>query len=132
MTFIDTLPTTNFRIFVSVMLAVFFVFIELLTPVFSILITGKVYTIPNEVALAVVPLLMAMMGIDYSQYKIKRQTYIPSPPNKPDIEDKKNASISESGTELQSNDLAEDRSTKRKRSKSISTKDDSGGEGLTK
>lgn len=76
------LPSTNFRIFISVILGVFYV-------VSSLLLSA--YDKPvDQVTLYVVGGFIAlMMGLDVTQFSVKRATYKETPPTKPDIEDAK-------------------------------------------
>lgn len=65
---IKHLPSTNFRIFVSVLLSVVFV-------IGTMVLVG-LGTEPSEYVLAVIAaFLLAMMGLDVTQFAIKRKTH---------------------------------------------------------
>jgi hypothetical protein len=80
MRWLAELPSTNFRIFVSVCLAVVFVLTMLLG-----IVLGR--EIPLDIATMLATFLAAMMGIDLVQFKVKRDTFTPAPPAAPDVED---------------------------------------------
>ena len=71
--FIDTLSTTNFRIFVSVMLSVILV-LSILTAV----LRGT--QMQTEIVISLLTFVGGMLGIDVTQFVMKRKTEIVTPP----------------------------------------------------
>jgi hypothetical protein len=69
------LPTTNFRIFVSIVLAVFYVVITMLLTVVAAMNPEDVRTLPDVVLDTVGLFLIGMMGIDAASYIAKRLTH---------------------------------------------------------
>jgi disulfide bond formation protein DsbB len=67
------LATTNFRIFVSIMLAVVTVIVMLVCLIAQI-------PLQSEIVWAVLAFLGAMLGIDVTQFSIKRKTELVTPP----------------------------------------------------
>ena len=82
MKWLAELPSTNFRIFMSVWLAAVYV----LTVLGGIL-RGAVTDANNATLYLVGGFLLIMMGLDVAQFKFKRDSYLPSPPAEPDVED---------------------------------------------
>jgi small neutral amino acid transporter SnatA (MarC family) len=79
---IADLPSTNFRIFVGVLMGVLFVIVTLIG-----VILGKISE-TNDGALYIVGgFILIQMGLDVAQFKFKRDTYQPAPPARPDVED---------------------------------------------
>lgn len=73
-------PTTNVRILVSVFLAVLYVLGNMV---------GQIFFNPGRlIDESVGYFILAMMIPDVAQFAFKRNTYVPTPPNKPDIEDR--------------------------------------------
>ena len=68
-------PTTPGRIFVSILLAVFFVVITMLITVISVTNPGEVRPLPDVVLDTVSLFLLMMMGIDTVAYIAKRMTH---------------------------------------------------------
>ena len=84
MKWLATLPTTNFRIFVSIMLAIVFVLVVL-----AGIVAGKITGTNDGPLYTVGGFLLIMMGLDVTQFSVKRLTHQPTePPNEPDAEDK--------------------------------------------
>lgn len=77
---LDNLPSTNFKIFISALLS---------CGTALVLFAAFILRIPvNESVLALwLGYLGAFAGINYLQFAKKRETYRPSPPNTPDVED---------------------------------------------
>jgi hypothetical protein len=84
---IADLPSTNFRIFVGVLMSVLFVLVAL-----AGIMLGRI-TSANDGALYIVGgFILLQMGLDVAQFKFKRDTYqAPNPPAPapPDREDAK-------------------------------------------
>lgn len=83
---IADLPSTNFRIFVGVVMSVLFVLVALIG-----IIIGKI-TGSNDGALYIVAgFILLQMGLDVAQFKFKRDTYqaptVPTTSAPPDRED---------------------------------------------
>ena len=78
--FLAKLPSTNLRIFVSVLLACIYV----LGAMGMNLIDRRV---PEATLIVLGSFLLAMMGLDVAQFSVKRATHMPTPPSRPDIED---------------------------------------------
>ena len=78
--FLQNLPSTNFRILVTMVLAALVIVV-----VGVCLLMQK--DLPLDVLIATYAFLAAMAGVDYLQYGKKRDTYIPSPPAAVDVED---------------------------------------------
>jgi hypothetical protein len=72
-TWIADLATTNFRIFVSLMLAVLLVVTLLVALVVKI-------ELQSEIVWGLLTFVGAMLGIDVTQFSIKRKTEIVTPP----------------------------------------------------
>lgn len=70
---ISDLSTTNFRIFVSIVVAV----IVVLTLLAGLILRIEMQT---EVVFAILAFVGAMLGIDVTQFSIKRKTEIVTPP----------------------------------------------------
>lgn len=68
------LPTTNFRIFVSIVLAVFYVTVTMLLTVVSA-VNETVSPLPDVVLDTIGLFLIGMMGIDAASYIAKRLTH---------------------------------------------------------
>lgn len=77
---LDNLPSTNFKIFISAVLS---------CGTALVLFTAFLLRIKlDEPVLAMwLGYLGAFAGINYLHFAKKRETYIPSPPNNPDVED---------------------------------------------
>ena len=78
--FLAKLASTNYRIFVTM----------LLTSLVIVTVCGGLILekhIDNGTLTATYVFLAAMAGVDYLQFSKKRDTYQPSPPSPPDIED---------------------------------------------
>lgn len=77
---LDNLPSTNFKIFISALLSCG-----------TALVLFTAFLLDIEVDEAILALwlgyLGAFAGINYLQFAKKRETYRPSPPNTPDVED---------------------------------------------
>lgn len=80
---IAELPSTNFRIFVSVLLAILYVAVTL-----GGVVLGRIAGANDSTLYMLGGFLLVMMGLDVAQFKVKRDTYTGSPPSPPDREDK--------------------------------------------
>jgi hypothetical protein len=81
MKWLSDLNTTNWRIFTTMFLAA-----GTIGTVNVCLFMEK--ELPLNVLISTFSFLAVMAGVDYLQYAKKRETYIPSPPNPKDVEDK--------------------------------------------
>ena len=83
--FLATLPSTNFRIFVTM----FFVACTTARYILSGAAIGGWHFDQWQPAGEWLLFLAALAGLDLAQFHVKRQSYIEAPPNGPDIEDAK-------------------------------------------
>lgn len=74
-------PSTNARIFVTIVMAFLFT---------TTVAVGEIvgHPIPQSTQITVYSFLTVWAGLDVAQFKIKRDSYAPSPPAPPDIEDR--------------------------------------------
>lgn len=79
---IKGLPSTNFRIFVGVLLSVIYVLWVLTGVTF-----GRINDTNATIIYSLGVFILLQEGLDVAQFKFKRDTYVPAPPAKPDIED---------------------------------------------
>lgn len=82
---IADLPSTNFRIFVGVVMSVLFVIVGLVG-----IIIGRITSANDGPLYIVAGFILLQMGLDVAQFKFKRETYqAPNPPAPapPDRED---------------------------------------------
>lgn len=70
---VNDLSTTNFRIFVSIVLAV----IVVLTLLIGVVLNKPMQT---DIVVTIVTFVAAMLGIDLTQFVMKRKTEIVTPP----------------------------------------------------
>lgn len=75
------LPTTNFRIFVSIILAIIYVVSTLLLTIISAMKPEDVRPLPDVVLDTIGLFIFGMMGLDVASYLGKRLTHKPASPD---------------------------------------------------